>query len=201
VGRYVDNANLSLARMLELLKQKRLALHALLKSEADMTAQRGIADAFDLSWGDLAPEAKKMAAFLSLFSLAPISWAWIEPCFKMEDAEELVQTLQILTQRHIVQTIGQGTYQLHPLIQEFLRDKLQRLNDVEIIIQIFCHFHTSLANTIPAPYLFSRELEEELVSVIPHIEEIATSLVDHLNEEDLVKTFKGLAAFYGGQGT
>jgi tetratricopeptide (TPR) repeat protein len=201
VGRYIDSANLSLAKMLELLEQRRLAAHALLKSEADMTAQRGIAEAFDLSWGNLTSEAKNLAAFLSLFSLAPISWAWIETCFKMEDTEELIQSLQVLTQRHIVQTIGQGTYQLHPLIREFLRDKLQKLNNAEIIIQTFCNFHTSLADTIPVPYLFSRELEEDLIPVIPHIEEVANFLVNHLSAEDMVKLFNGLAAFYKGQGT
>ncbi len=71
--------------------RQRLGLeHRSLKDiSGDMTAQRGVKAAFELSWQELNPEQQRLAGLLSLFALAPIPWSAVEQCLPGEDQEEL----------------------------------------------------------------------------------------------------------------
>jgi hypothetical protein len=92
VGRYLARKpDLSLAAMLKRLQVKRLEQQALKKpkSEADMTAQMGVADAFDLSWRELPSLAQMVGCFLSIFDVVPIPWNLVEECFPNHEEEEL----------------------------------------------------------------------------------------------------------------
>ncbi|MHC5862609.1 NB-ARC domain-containing protein, partial [Nostoc sp.] len=91
VGRYLEHkSNLSLAEMLQRLEAKGLKEQALKKPEKltlDMTAELGVAAAFDLSWQELNSTAKELSLFLCLFDLVPISWQLVEQCFPEQDTE------------------------------------------------------------------------------------------------------------------
>ncbi len=81
VGRYLARKqDLSLAEMLGRLENKRLDERSLSKSksEADMTAQRGVLAAFELSWQELEDSDKQLGCLLSLFAAAPIPWKLVE---------------------------------------------------------------------------------------------------------------------------
>jgi hypothetical protein len=90
VGRYLARKqDLSLTEMLRRLEKKRLEQPALIKSEADMTAQGGVLAAFELSWQELEDNDKQLGCFLSLFAAAPIPWKLVEQCLLEEYEGEL----------------------------------------------------------------------------------------------------------------
>jgi hypothetical protein len=87
----------------------------------ELPLQLGVRDAFELSWQELDESAKQLGLCLSLFALAPIPWQLVERCLPEIDAEELEETRDYsLVNSHLVQRKGTGSYQLHPLIREFL---------------------------------------------------------------------------------
>ena len=63
-----------------------------------MTAQLGIASAFELSWEKLSPEGKKSGCYLSLFCSELFDWSWVElsHLYPNEDEEEEFEELEIL---------------------------------------------------------------------------------------------------------
>jgi hypothetical protein len=90
VGRYLaKKQDLSLSKMMGRLKEKRLEQPATVNPEADMTAQRGIKAAFELSWQELAEDDQLLGCVLSLFATAPIPWELVEQCLKEKDEDEL----------------------------------------------------------------------------------------------------------------
>ncbi|WP_298904387.1 tetratricopeptide repeat protein, partial [uncultured Nostoc sp.] len=83
MGRYLARKqDLSLTEMLRRLENNRLDERSLSKSksEADMTAQRGVLAAFELSWQELEDDDKQLGCLLSLFAAAPIPWKLVEQC-------------------------------------------------------------------------------------------------------------------------
>ena len=81
VGRYLRRKRpLSLAEMLQRLQSQRLEARALQEAEAGMTARRGVAAAFELSWAELNPPARTLGCLLSVFALAPIPWELVAEC-------------------------------------------------------------------------------------------------------------------------
>ncbi|NEP49614.1 MAG: tetratricopeptide repeat protein, partial [Moorea sp. SIO3C2] len=83
VGRYLKKKkDLSLADMQQRLEKKHLEQRSLKEPAATMTAQRGVAAAFELSWLELDQDedAQELGCLLSLFALAPIPWYLVENC-------------------------------------------------------------------------------------------------------------------------
>jgi hypothetical protein len=145
VGRYLaEEPDLSLAQMLFRLQrkaEKRQALkdESLVRDETDpgwtMTARRGVAAAFDLSWEALDEKSKHLSKLLSLFALAPIPWYLVEqvkqkhcelyPENNQFEADALKTARRKLLRFHLLQDVSQETYQLHSLIREFFKGKLE----------------------------------------------------------------------------
>ncbi len=65
---------LSVTKLLARLESKRLAAKALMQTHPEMTAQLGVAAAFEVSWEPLSEAAKILAGLLGLFAAAPIVW-------------------------------------------------------------------------------------------------------------------------------
>ena len=201
VGRYMfRKKDLSIAEMLDRLKAKKLESLALVKA-SEMTAQRGVAAAFELSWSELPEASRIVSGLLSIFASAPIPWELVEQCLPDWDSEELEDLRDYeLLERSLLSRVGKRLYELHPLIREFLRNKFYKFENSDDIIKIFCYIQSSLASTIPYPYLFNIELEKELIKILPHIREVANSFLDYLNEDYICNPFLGLAAFHQAQG-
>lgn len=125
VGRYLARKpDLSLVAMLQRLQEKRLAARALCQTENDMTAQLGVAAAFELSWETLSDSAQSLGYLLSLFAAAPIPWSLVEQCLADQDPETLEETRDTeLLNLHLLQRTNPGTYRLHPLIRDFFQTK------------------------------------------------------------------------------
>ena len=202
VGRYLKRKpDLSLDEMLSRLEAKRLEQLSLKKPnlEADMTAQLGVRDAFELSWQELDEQAKQLGLCLSLFALAPIPWQLVEQCLPDIDPEELEETRDYsLVNLHLVGRKGEKTYQLHQLIREFFRAKREQSAQADDLKRGFCQAMVAVAKEIPeTPTL------PDIAAVnpaIPHLTEAATAQQDWLRDEDLIVPFIGLGYFYEGQG-
>ena len=203
VGRYLERRpDWSLARMQERLENKRLQAKALCRTNKDdeMTAQLGVAAAFELSWETLSPEAQQLGGLLSVFAAAPILWSWVEQCDSEIDPEDLEEIRdESLLDWHLLRRVESGTYQLHPLIREFFQSKLNSSDPEGESQQKVCRVLVALAREIPKTP--TRERIEAVAAVIPHLVEVATVLVERLDDGDLMQPFVGLGRFYEGRGS
>ncbi|GCL58182.1 NB-ARC [Microcystis aeruginosa NIES-3807] len=201
VGRFLKRrTNWTLARMQQQLLDKGLQLSALQNPSGDMTAQRGVEAAFEVSWDELNQPARDLGCFLSLFALAPIPWRLvIERCLFAEDEEELedIREEQLLN-LHLLQAVEGEVYQFHPLVRQFFQAKLALREDGDELKRSFCRGMVEEAKTIPED--LTKEQVEAVALSIPHIAESATELEQWLEDEDLIPSFEGLEMFYYGQG-
>ncbi|WP_375514149.1 NB-ARC domain-containing protein, partial [uncultured Nostoc sp.] len=202
VGRYLARKqDLSLTEMLRRLENKQLDERSLSKSksEADMTAQRGVLAAFELSWQELEDDDKQLGCLLSLFAAAPIPWNLVEQCLPEEDAEDLEEIRDdSLLNLHLLQRKGEGVYQLHPLLRQFFQYKCTDLEKAEELKRSLCKVMVAVAKDIP----YSPTLEQitDVTPATPHLAEVANNLIQYITDEDLPWVFVGNARFYNGQG-
>ena len=97
-----------------------------------LTAERGVAAAFDLSWEKLDHETRRLGCLLSLFAAAPIPWQLVElaeqkrgaECEEAFNRESLEMARGNLRELHLLQEASVGVYRLHQLIRRFFREKL-----------------------------------------------------------------------------
>ncbi|WP_235018686.1 NB-ARC domain-containing protein, partial [Tolypothrix sp. NIES-4075] len=203
VGRYLARKqDLSLAEMLQRLEKKRLKERSLSQPEEDMTAQRGVEAAFELSWEELTDNDKQLACLLSLFAAAPIPWQLVESCLPDVDADELEESRddKLLT-LHLLQRKQKGIYQLHPLLREFFQAKLEP----QLFLGSWGNLQYALATRMIAvakyiPHDATLEKITAVAPAIPHLAEVAKNLIQYVSDEDVFWAFYGNAAFYNGQG-
>jgi tetratricopeptide (TPR) repeat protein len=217
VGRYLaGKVDLALAEMVRRLEAKRLEAPAMQAATPEMTAQRGVKEAFELSWVELSPLARELAGLLSLFALAPIPWQLPSACLFDQDEEELEDARdQQLVFLHLLQHVGVGKYQLHPLVREFFADKLKSENLEERIQKICQRFARSMTEVAKIFYGTPRiltisivarvnevnseipiEILERMEFIIPHLSEAAQYVALLTNENDRGWVFIALALFY-----
>jgi tetratricopeptide (TPR) repeat protein len=195
VGRYLAHKqDLSLLEMLGRLQAKRLEAKALVKAK-EMTAQLGVAAAFELSWVELPEAARVLSGLLSLFALAPISWELVEQCLPEEDEEELEDCRdEELLGRSLLSRVGQRRYELHQLIREFFAVKLEReLGDIaEGLQRRFALVLTEVAKTIPQ--IVTLDVIARVEEALPHLAVVAEGLTPLVEDEDTIWSFVGLAS-------
>ncbi|MCS6812356.1 MAG: tetratricopeptide repeat protein [Cyanobacteria bacterium] len=204
VGRYLARKlDLSLAALLERLEAKRLAAPALERAE-QMTAQRGVAAAFELSWEELPPEARILCGLLSLFALAPIPWPLVEQVVNQYQPTWDLEALEACRDDHLLGCSlltrqGDQRYELHQLIREFFAAKLTQelCQEAPALKQAVATTLTNLAKTIP-PTVTQADIGR-VQTAIPHLEAVATDLTAHLTDDDYLWPYVGLARFYAEQ--
>lgn len=202
VGYYLQRkSSLSLATMLERLNEKRLASKALMDVPATLTAERGVAAAFELSWEAIGAQewggsAQELAMRLSLFAAAPIPWGLMAGCWPEADGEDLEDWRDELVALHLVDEIGGNRYRLHPLIREFFAAKLANSTAATAWQMAFAVTLTKIAKTIPQTVTL--EQQAQVRGAIPHLE-AATDYSDQLTDNDWGWPFIGLGRFYGAQ--
>lgn len=137
VGNYlVVEPHLSISQLLTELQMRGLKHQAMSRDETEpwtLTAELGVAAAFELSWEKLEHSAKRLGCLMSLFASAPIPWELLEmaeDCRCSESGEEfhqenLQKARRSLLRLHLLEEVGAATYQLHQLIRRFFREKLE----------------------------------------------------------------------------
>ncbi|NEZ66120.1 hypothetical protein D0962_25725 [Leptolyngbyaceae cyanobacterium CCMR0082] len=200
VGRFlIRKPDWTLSKMRQKLKEQCLDARALNKHEADMTAiHKSAAAAFELSWQTLNKDEQKLAYHLSLFALAPIPWSFIE-AWSGEDEDDLEDWRDDgLINRSLLTRVGRGRYQLHQLVREYFRSKLDNWPEANKVKQNFCQNMAQIAQEVPQ--IPTREQISNIAPAIPHLAEVATTWLGSLNDENLIWPFVGLGRFYEGQG-
>ncbi|MDY6806172.1 MAG: tetratricopeptide repeat protein [Cyanobacteriota bacterium] len=199
VARYLERRpDLSLAKARQRLESKRLKHKSLKRKSKDMTAERGLAAAFELSWEELDSETRELGRLLSLFAPAAIPWWLVAGCLPEVDEEDLEDWQSSLVSASLLQRLEEGSYQLHLLIREFFRGKLPESNSVEEMKRGVCRVMVAEAEEIPQTP--TREDILRFEPAIPHISEVAAKLTHWLSDDDLILPFFGLGRFYKGQG-
>ncbi len=206
VGRYLRLKNrLPLATVLQRLQSQRLEARALQEAEAGMTARRGVAAAFELSWAELKPPARTLGCLLSVFALAPIPWELVADCLPDWDEEDLEDCRDYeLLERSLLSLVEdetsdaaefkqvQARYQLHALIREFFAAKLQGRADAENLRRGFAVVLTAVGKTIP--YVVALEVQERVKEALPHLAVVAEQWSQLVQDsDDAVLSFTGLA--------
>jgi tetratricopeptide (TPR) repeat protein len=206
VGHYLVQdgyLNLRLEQMLSRLEGKRLKQPALRETNDTMTAERGVAAAFELSWERLDENTQRLGCFLSVFANAPIPWklAPDDVTDVTDEDEDDVEELEVARDRlgrlHLLQVSGDSC-ELHPLVREFFREKLGNREDADEMKGAFAGVMVKKAKEFPdIPTL---ELIKEITPFMPHIAEVAKNYTACLDDEDVIWVFVGNARFYAGQG-
>ncbi len=207
VGRYLARkSEISLTEMQQRLRSKRLAQPALKKSKQDddMTAQLGVAAAFELSWQELNENARELGCLLSLFALAPLSWEWVKRCCPDLDDEELEESRDdALIALHLLQVSERNTehcnFKLHQLVREFFQAKLAEDKSLEQKLKS-AFVQSMLSISKPVPQEITLDIVRDLAPAIPHLKEVTGNLINYITDDDLVWSFLGIVRFYGGQG-
>ncbi|AOX04489.1 tetratricopeptide repeat protein [Moorena producens PAL-8-15-08-1] len=110
VGRYLyEHPTLKVTEVQEQLKHKRLEAQALCEQQPDMTAELGVAAAFELSWSTLSEEAKHLGCLLSLFAAATFDWKLVEQCVQIHESR---QGLKTWIQKCCQRLFGKSTHSL-----------------------------------------------------------------------------------------
>jgi tetratricopeptide (TPR) repeat protein len=196
--------NWTVAKIREKLAEKGLADQGLIKNskfDSEMTAERGVKAAFDLSWQELdtEPNAQKLAMCLSLFALAPFPKMLIDALFLEEDEDEIEELLiDSLVYLNLVKSLGDSWYELHTLIRHYLRDKLEASEVIETAKKAYCVVMVNVAKNINQT--LTLEDVARIDPLIDHLKIAAEELNQWLEDEDLHWPFIGLGFFYNGQG-
>ncbi|MBD2440459.1 tetratricopeptide repeat protein [Nostoc sp. FACHB-110] len=211
VGQYLaEDPDLSLAEMLERLEVQRLEDEALERRQATLSAaQLGVKAAFELSWRELGEKTQLVGALLSLFAPDVIPWQLVESTSELLNWAEadVNEAKKQLYKRHLIQRLEDknACYQIHPLIREFLKGKLGKINTFTGTEELGVEFKQVFVAAIIAkvkeiPQAITLEFIASVQDTIPHLQEVAENLIDVVRDEDLIWVFVGLGKFYEGQG-
>ncbi|MBO3461194.1 tetratricopeptide repeat protein [Aetokthonos hydrillicola Thurmond2011] len=208
VGRYlVEDPDLSLAEMLQRLKDQSLQDEALDQSEeqlqdTEMTAKRGVKAALELSWKELHYKTQRVGELLSLFALDVIPWKLVETIIQSRGWEkaDVNEAKKQLFKLHLIQRLAdkESAYKIHPLIREFLKVKLAASEQADVLKRGFVEVMVAIAQHIPNS--ITQELINSVQEAIPHLVEVAQNLTDAISDENLYWALTGLGRFYLGQG-
>jgi tetratricopeptide (TPR) repeat protein len=187
-------------RLLKAVDEKRLEAQALTVREAGMTGQLGVTAALELSWQELNEAEQELACVLGMFAIAPIPWLLVEQCLAEVESDVLEEVRDDgLVSRSLLKRVGEGTYQLHQIVQEYFRVKLnQRLDQGQKLKQSFCCAMVELSQRIkPTPTI---DQIKSVRNAIAHLEEVINHWDDTLSDDDLIWPYLGVTRFYEGQG-
>jgi len=149
VGRYLAKDRfLRIEKMLERMKAQSLKNEALDEKSTGyvMTAQRGVRAAFELSWKELeklSQIATDIARLIGLLELDIFSWELVDITAKSlswseQNVEEARRELDNL---HLIQPTNDSEQEfgIHPLIREFLQEKLVNYEQINKLVQASQH--------------------------------------------------------------
>jgi tetratricopeptide (TPR) repeat protein len=190
----------SIGRLLKALEEKRLEAKALVKTENGMTGQLCMAAALELSWQELNDAEQELACLLGMFAIAPIPWSLVESCQSEVDPGELEEIRDDGLIRHsLLKRVGEGSYQLHQIVQEYFRIKLgERGEKKQSIQKAFCQMIVRTSERISEKHMIYQI--EQVSGTIPHLEESLKRWINSFIPDELIYVFVRIKDFYGEQG-
>ncbi|MFM6591972.1 MAG: tetratricopeptide repeat protein, partial [Dolichospermum sp.] len=181
------------------LSEKRLSLQRYENFDQEMTAERGVEAAFDLTWENLDENSRLLAIYLSLFALAPVSKSLIDDLLGEQDPDDIEEWLaDNLVNLNLVNDLGNNWYELHTLIRVYLREKLEESAFKEEAKRAYCKVMVDIAKDVNETLTLADVAR--LKPYIDHLKIAVDELNEWLGEENLIWPFIGLGRFYEGQG-
>ncbi|NCQ93725.1 MAG: tetratricopeptide repeat protein, partial [Microcystis aeruginosa LG13-03] len=171
------------------------------KFDTEMTGERGVKAAFNLSWEELnsEPEAQILALYLSLFALAPFPKGMILDLFPDEDGDTVEEWLtDSLVHLSLVKDTGDGWYEIHTPLRRYFRDKLEPSPHAEPAKRRYCGIMAKKSAEMPQNPTLKKV--EEFTPFIPHLQASVKEYSEYIADEDLFWSYTGLARYYEGQG-
>jgi tetratricopeptide (TPR) repeat protein len=137
---------------------------------------------------------------LGMFAIAPIPWSLVENCQPGVEAEDLEDTRDDgLMARSLLKRVGDGSYQLHQIVQEYFRIKLGEMVDQGQAIKVsFWWMMLGISQDIDQKPTITQI--EQIRESITHLEEGVRSWIDSVIDENLIWPFEWISRFYEGQG-
>ena len=200
IGRYLGcRKDLRLKTLYSRIDTEGLGHAAFSSIEPGMTAFVGAEMAFELGWVDLSKDARYLGCLLSLFGLAPIPWELVEGCFDKPDRDRYAELRDSeLLRMNFLKREQRGIYEIHPLLHDFLRNKIGERSDGEKMIQQFCESLLKVAKSFPR---FPRREEiSTFAPLVPHLEEVALARIQSIESIDTIWPFEAIARYYDGRG-
>ena len=187
-----------------------------------------VAAAFDLSWRQLTATEQQLAGLLSLFGLAPILWhlvvAVVQRCEVLPPKLSLLQRLLIwrkrplapeqwclllaeqprerarrrLVELSLLMRVAEERYQVHPLIRQFLADKLTHMPEAAELQQVF--FEVMCAEAARSKERPQQSLLEETTAVLPHLKAAVERCELPGQEANVARGLSWLGELYRAQG-
>jgi tetratricopeptide (TPR) repeat protein len=211
----------SIDRLLKALDEKRLAARALVETENGMTGQLGVVAALELSWKELNEAEQELACVLGMFAIAPIHWSLVEKCVVQPQDTFLTKITNFLARKKnrliidslnieetrdnglmahsLLKRVGDSSYQLHQIVQEYFRIKLGERGDRGQVIKTnFWQVMVEISQSIGYSSTIN-QIEQVRESII-HLEEGVRSWIDSIIDKDLIWPFMGIGSFYEVQG-
>jgi tetratricopeptide (TPR) repeat protein len=190
----------SIDRLLKALENQRLDAKALVKTENGMTGQLGVVAALELSWKELNEVEQELACVLGMFAIAPISWSLVESCQPEVNPDELEEIRDDgLIGHSLLKRVGEGSYQLHQIVQEYFRIKLGERGDRGQTIKAnFWQVMVGIAQSIDDTPTIDQI--DQITESIAHLEEGVRLWLDSIIDENLIWPFVGIGHFYVSQG-
>jgi tetratricopeptide (TPR) repeat protein len=183
VGRYLErDPDLSLIDMLSRLQKKGLEHRSLLNvGQSAMTAERGVAAAFEVSWERLNETAHQLGCLLSLFALADVPWDLVKLVYthlasiqesSATDESILENAKTDLIYLNLLKRVGEGTHRVEKISEEkgisSIRFSLKSEGIYRLHPLIYQFFKEKQEST-----LFSKDLKKafatSLTAVIKHV--------------------------------
>jgi len=128
-ARLADRPDLRLKALLQELEAKGAEARALLETHPELGAKLGVVESLLISWAPLLAPAQELAILLSVMAPAVIPWELVEACRlpeqEVQEGSAFGDQQAELCRARLLDRIGYGLYQIHPLVRKFLRFKRQ----------------------------------------------------------------------------
>ena len=165
----------------------------------EMTAQKGVRTAFEITWKQLSQESQTVAYYLSLFGDSSINYELIQELCFWQNEEHLRNILdRKLVNLSLIKTTGDKVYEIHTLIHQYLREKLEASELAIVAKEAYCQLMVGISKQIPEQPIKSEI--EALTSIIPHLTVAAKELNQWINDDELIRHYLGISRFYKAQG-
>ncbi|KAB8333613.1 tetratricopeptide repeat protein [Scytonema tolypothrichoides VB-61278] len=200
VGRYLaKRPHWSFAKMLQSLKEETIKNAAINPSEKELqstlnTAQRGVKAAFELTWKELSSATQGVTKLLGLFQSSAFFYDWVESMIQKLSWSNLIldEANQELYEHHLIQWVNTEEklcYKTHPLIREFLQEKIKSSEHSENIKESFVESMIDWLKKASLDYNKNNDNEtlQDVNNIfLPHGEDIVVNLNSFVPIKDLI---------------
>lgn len=163
---------------------------------ASATADHLAAAMLEQNWQALSEMSADLLRLLSLLAPAAIPWGLVEavtPQLGWEEAHVDTARMQLYGQGFL-QLTDQGNYQIVAIALDFARSTVEQFPQLETFQQAISRGIAEIAKQLVQTCVTSQS--DAVVVILPHLEVVATNLIDHVPDDLLQWCFTALGHCY-----